>query len=477
MASNFSTHQGPGKTIGRNDPIDQYLADQNLYRKIMIKSGCSSLFRVVAELMYDTQNLHYEVRMDCVRFMMDKSRLFRRNIKTNFNDYLLKLEKPNTKGTMIELRALCLMYGRNAIVYEPMKLGTPVIFSDNYKDNFSVFFDKFGLFDAVYSMKSIEEAAVCQAITYKMLYQMCFELPDVSLAVEKMLNPDTFDNSTTLQLSRNGTVLRLFCRNGRNFDLSTPELTKCLLNDKHLCDFHNRDRRQESYILMKKEAIRFNLYAGDYDFCVGAHCQVELGKRPGHMKKCYIQKIDRKTRIFSIHLEGTGTELLVPSNTVHPLPPSEFHPWKLGYFQRMKLQCCNIILSGSNTSWKFETILSAALDQNNHRLAGNHVPQLQSQNFGLDPAVSQQGYVVYLTGPPPHFAPPAMSPYEHRYLLPSSPSPPLIIMHPITMYSFSCPFFLPCPQERNQYPSWSEARSPLVIEDITDTANLSAERT
>ncbi|XP_034667140.1 protein ovarian tumor locus [Drosophila subobscura] len=516
MASNFRTRRGPGKTVERTDPIDEYLAKQNLYRKIMIKGGRSSLFRMVAEQMYDTQNLHYEVRMDCVRFMMDKRRLFRRNIKTNFNDYLLKLEKPNTEGTMIELRALCLMYGRNAILYEPMKLGTPVIFSDNYKDNFSVFFDKYGHFDAVYSMKSIEEAAVCQAITYKMLYQMCFKLPDVSIAVEKMLNPDTFNKSTTLKLSRNGTVLRLFGRNGRNFDLSSPELTKCLLNEKHLCDFHNRERWQEyvnkfdrmplsctlknmdeciapftysvakslsadvyrnvelsSYIMMKNEAIQFKLYAGDYDFCVGAHCQVELDKRPGHMKKCYIKKIDWKSHKFSIRLEGTGTELWVPSNTVHPLQPSEFHAWKLGYFQRMELQRFNIILSDTNTR-KFETILSASLEQNNHRLAGNHVPQLQSQNFGLDPPVPQQGYIVYLTGPPPHFEPPAMSP-EHRYLLPSPPSPPLIIMQPVTIYSYYCP--TGCPREMNQYPSWSEARPPLVIEEITDTANLSAGRT
>ncbi|XP_002132950.2 protein ovarian tumor locus [Drosophila pseudoobscura] len=356
------TLKGPGNTLARRDPVDQYLANQHLYRKLMVRSD-SSLFQVVAEQMYDTQNLHYEVRMDCVRFIMDKRRLFRRNITGNFNDYLSKLEKPNTRGTMIELRALCLMYGRNAIVHEPMRLGTPVTFSDKYKKNFSVFIDQYGNFDAVYTMGHIEEAAICQSITFKMLYQMCFKLPDVSLAAEKMLNPDTFYEGTTLEYSQNGTVVRILCRNGRSFDVDSPELTSCLLKDKQLCDFHNRVRWREyvqrfgrvplsctlkcvddnivpfsysvaksldpniyrnvelsSFLVMKKEAKKFQLCIRD-DFNAGAHCLVQRHKWLGHMKKGFILKIDWKTSTFTVYLEETGTVLQVPPNAVHPLRP------------------------------------------------------------------------------------------------------------------------------------------------------------
>ncbi|XP_022224114.2 protein ovarian tumor locus [Drosophila obscura] len=511
MSWNHLKLTGPGKTLGRGDPIDQYLADHNLYRQLIIKGGCS-LFRVIAEQMYDTQNLHQEVREDCVRFMMDKRRLFRRNIKGNFNDYLLKLEKPKTRGTMIELRALCLMYGRNAIVHEPMKLGTPVTFSDNYKENFSVFIDRYGHFDAVYPMEHIEEAAICQSITFTMLYQMCFRLPDVSLAAEKMLNPGTFREGTSLELSRNGTVVRLFCRNGRSFDLDSPELTNCLMNDKELCDFHNRERWQEylmrfgrgplsctlrymdeniapfsysvakslspdsyrnveltSYLVMKKEAVRFQLYIGDYDFKVGAHCLVELDQRPGHMKKCYIQKIDWSTHTFSVYVEEMCKELLVPAKSVHPLPPGQFRPWQLSFLQRMKLPRFNIICDNNGNNRKLDTILNPARGQNQVMTSGNRMPQLffQSPDLYLDPTMVQQGHIFFLISSPPYFKPPAVDP-NRRVLLPSPPQPPFMVVQPITIYSYVSPHG--GPSEMCDFPSWSETdRSALTIEEITDT--------
>lgn len=57
------------------DPFDQFLESRNMYRKHTARDA-SCLFRVIAEQMYDTQMLHYEVRLECVRFMTRKRRIF-----------------------------------------------------------------------------------------------------------------------------------------------------------------------------------------------------------------------------------------------------------------------------------------------------------------------------------------------------------------------------------------------------------------
>lgn len=57
------------------DPFDQFLESRSMYRKHTARDA-SCLFRVIAEQMYDTQMLHYEVRLECVRFMTRKRRIF-----------------------------------------------------------------------------------------------------------------------------------------------------------------------------------------------------------------------------------------------------------------------------------------------------------------------------------------------------------------------------------------------------------------
>lgn len=66
------------------DPYDQYLESRGLYRKHTARDA-SSLFRVIAEQLYDTQSLHYEIRLECVRFMTQKRRIFE---KVRWIDYL-----------------------------------------------------------------------------------------------------------------------------------------------------------------------------------------------------------------------------------------------------------------------------------------------------------------------------------------------------------------------------------------------------
>ncbi|XP_016962741.1 protein ovarian tumor locus isoform X3 [Drosophila biarmipes] len=226
------------------DPYDQYLESRGLYRKHTARDA-SSLFRVIAEQMYDTQMLHYEIRLECVRFMTLKRRIFEKDIPGDFDSYMQDMSKPKTYGTMTELRAMSCLYRRNVILYEPYNMGTSVIFNRRYPNNFRVFFNNENHFDSVYKVKYIETAAICQSIAFKLLYQKLFKLPDVSFAVEIMLHPHSFNwERFDVEFDDKGYMVRIQCADGRTFALDLPENTNCILENFMLCNFHSTSGNQ-----------------------------------------------------------------------------------------------------------------------------------------------------------------------------------------------------------------------------------------
>ncbi|KAH8389540.1 hypothetical protein KR200_004626, partial [Drosophila serrata] len=347
------------------DPIDQFLEEHFLYRKHTV-TDATSLFRVVSEQLYDTQMLHYEIRMECVRFMFRKRRLFERHVRGNFDEYLFRMERSHTRGTMLELRAMCLLYGRNVVMYEGFQLGETLTIGDNsyHRDVLRIFNDRNGHFDTVFTMPQITMAAICQAIAFKLLYRQLFRLPDVSLAVEAMLYPNTFDSGIQFEMDAGKNVIGILCPNGKTFKLDRPENTRCLLTDYKTCAYHNRGskaplpvscvrqfladgnspftysvsksldpytyRNVELHCLnaARRVARNLNIYMGDYNFKVGAKCQVALDpKQPQKMSICYIQRIkwDRtSTIVFS---QEKADFLTIPYAALHPVPLSEFKPW------------------------------------------------------------------------------------------------------------------------------------------------------
>ncbi|KAH8235500.1 hypothetical protein KR032_001680 [Drosophila birchii] len=391
------------------DPYDQYLESRFLYRKHTARDA-SSLFRAIAEQMYDTQMLHYEVRLECVRFMTQKRRIFEKDILGDFDSYIIDMSKPKTYGTMTELRAMCCLYRRNVILFEPYNTGTSVIFNRRYSDNFRVFYNNENHFDSVYKVEYIEKAAICQSIAFKLLYKMLFKLPDVNFAVESMLHPHTFQwNTSDEEFDNKGYMIRLQATDGRKFQLDLPEHTNCILENYKLCNFHSiagnksnsNDRRliggrqdsksqpdhdssvnngnRSSDIMhmcpnrlvscvrqllddgitpfpykvaksldpfmyrniefdcwndIRKEAKRYNAYANDYNFKVGAKCRVEM-EPEFELSTCHIQIIFRDKTHCVVYVEKIGKKLLVPYESLHPLPPDEFRPWTLPYrYQR-----------------------------------------------------------------------------------------------------------------------------------------------
>ncbi|KMZ08791.1 protein ovarian tumor locus isoform X1 [Drosophila simulans] len=384
------------------DPYDQYLESRGLYRKHTARDA-SSLFRVIAEQMYDTQMLHYEIRLECVRFMTLKRRIFEKEIPGDFDSYMQDMSKPKTYGTMTELRAMSCLYRRNVILYEPFNMGTSVIFNRRYAENFRVFFNNENHFDSVYDVEYIERAAICQSIAFKLLYQKLFKLPDVSFAVEIMLHPHTFNwDRFNVEFDDKGYMVRIHCTDGRVFKLDLPMDTNCILENYKLCNFHstngnqsiiarkggrleikNQEERKASgssgleltdmlpmcpnrlescvrqllddgispfpykvaksmdpnmyrniefdcWNDMRKEAKLYNVYINDYNFKVGAKCKVELPHET-EMYTCHVQNISKDKKYGLIFVETIGKKIVVPYESLHPMPPEEYRPWSLPY--------------------------------------------------------------------------------------------------------------------------------------------------
>ncbi|EDV33333.2 uncharacterized protein Dana_GF23928, isoform B [Drosophila ananassae] len=359
------------------DPMDKFLEQYLLFRKHTVKDG-TSLFRVVSEQLYDTQMLHYEIRKECVRFMFRKRRFFEPFVNGDFDKYLTRLERSRGRGSMLELRALCHLYRHNVFLYKPFELGRLYVFNKNYRSKFCIFLDGQDHFDTVFNMTEITTAAICQAIAYKLLYKMLFCLPDVNLAVETMLYPQTFEKGSEKELDNNGNVVRVLCSNGRSFKLDRPEYTGCLLTDYRMCPFHYRtwdkfnrlqgdhlscvrlvlkDKRvpfpytvakaMDPYIyrnvelhwlnIARQEARSLNVYTGDYNFKVGAKCQVDLPTdEVGKMSICHIQAINYDKTLSVVFVENMGKMMTVPYETLHPLPPGQFQPWHRTQNQRRR---------------------------------------------------------------------------------------------------------------------------------------------
>lgn len=51
------------------DPSDKYLDFEGFYRKHTARDA-SSLFRVISEQMFDTQEYYEQIRKDCINFMI-----------------------------------------------------------------------------------------------------------------------------------------------------------------------------------------------------------------------------------------------------------------------------------------------------------------------------------------------------------------------------------------------------------------------
>lgn len=146
------------------DPYDRFLDDAGLFRKHTARDT-SSLYRVVSEFMYDTQDYHEQVRKDCVNFMIKHRHLYENGIDGDFNEYVKRMAKADKCGTLVELRAMGYMFKRNILVFEPYELGTWLVNQNQYADDeaWRVFYLGNGShFDLIFTKSYAVDAAFCQ---------------------------------------------------------------------------------------------------------------------------------------------------------------------------------------------------------------------------------------------------------------------------------------------------------------------------
>ncbi|XP_055709044.1 protein ovarian tumor locus-like isoform X2 [Phlebotomus papatasi] len=228
------------------DPHDQLLATLGYYRKHTGRDS-SSLFRVISEQLFDTQKHHWHVREECVAFMRRHRDFYSQFVEGDFDNHLMDLSKARTFGGILELQALAARYKRNVYLFEPCEDNTHVKeeyldYNPEFKKDFKIFFIADNHFDTVYHTDYMENLAFCQALAYEVLYRGVFKLPDVNYAVEIMLH-DPQGLTTKITEDPLGKMCGECSEMGdfRQFYCDKSDNTKCVLNNRNLCNFHNPD--------------------------------------------------------------------------------------------------------------------------------------------------------------------------------------------------------------------------------------------
>lgn len=142
------------------DPFDQYLDTHGFYRKHTARDS-TSLFRVISEQVYDTQDHHQQVRKDCVNFIIKHRDQYESMIQGDFDKYIREMAKTDTIGTLTELRAMGYLYKRNIRLFRPFDLGTWYVKDSEYKEPALQIFHT-SHFDSVYKKSYVVDAAFCQ---------------------------------------------------------------------------------------------------------------------------------------------------------------------------------------------------------------------------------------------------------------------------------------------------------------------------
>uniref|UniRef100_A0A182QIM3 OTU domain-containing protein n=1 Tax=Anopheles farauti TaxID=69004 RepID=A0A182QIM3_9DIPT len=219
------------------DLHDKYLESLGLFRK-HTSPDASCLFRAVSEQRYDVQLHHERIRRECVAYMRENRSLFEKEIKWDFDLYMEKMMQPDTYGTLLELKALAMRHKADVQLYKPNSDGIWVVQKYDHYRVWNLFVDRDNHFDSVYSLGYIQLAAICQAISYVVLYKKVMRLPDIEFAVERMLyDPE----GNKMMYSNEYGGLFAYMADGRRIQMQSAAGTCCVLKYPNLCHFHNLD--------------------------------------------------------------------------------------------------------------------------------------------------------------------------------------------------------------------------------------------
>ncbi|XP_010080120.1 PREDICTED: putative bifunctional UDP-N-acetylglucosamine transferase and deubiquitinase ALG13, partial [Pterocles gutturalis] len=131
--------------------------------------------------LFSSQIHHIAVRKVCVLFMRQHQHKFDSYVEGSFEKYLERIGDPKESAGQLEMSALSVMYKRDFILYRyPGK--PPAYATDNgFEDKILLCCSGNCHYDSVYTKQFQENAAVCQAVLYEILYKDVFGMDEEEL--------------------------------------------------------------------------------------------------------------------------------------------------------------------------------------------------------------------------------------------------------------------------------------------------------
>ncbi|XP_028824324.1 OTU domain-containing protein 4 isoform X3 [Denticeps clupeoides] len=153
--------------------MDEHLRVSGFYRKPTAKDG-SCLFRAVAEQVLLCQKKHADVRRSCVNYIRRHRHTYEAFIEGDFDDYIQKLQDPQSWVGQVEISALALLYKRDFIIFQEVGKDPVNITQHGFKEKVVLCFLNENHYDSVYSASYPNTAALCQSVLYELLYERVF---------------------------------------------------------------------------------------------------------------------------------------------------------------------------------------------------------------------------------------------------------------------------------------------------------------
>ncbi|XP_036448264.1 OTU domain-containing protein 4 isoform X2 [Colossoma macropomum] len=171
MATRAANMQSNNADKGLDEKLmDEYLKANGLYRRKIAKDG-SCLFRAVAEQVLRCQGLHTKVRAECVKYLRKNRELYESFIEGDFDEYLQRLQDPQSWVGQVEISALAVLYKHDFIIYQNPGEPPVNITENGYPDKVRLCFLNGNHYDSVYPVSFVKNAAMCQSILYELLYE------------------------------------------------------------------------------------------------------------------------------------------------------------------------------------------------------------------------------------------------------------------------------------------------------------------
>uniref|UniRef100_W5MR34 ubiquitinyl hydrolase 1 n=1 Tax=Lepisosteus oculatus TaxID=7918 RepID=W5MR34_LEPOC len=308
--------------------MDEYLKSLGLYRKKIAKDG-SCLFRAVAEQVLLCQSRHLEVRRTCGDYVKKNRVKYESFIEGSFEEYLQRLENPQSWVGEVEISALALIYKHDFMIFqEPGK--PPVhITENNFPDKIRLCFLNGNHYDSVYPKQFEKDAALCQSILYELLYERVFGADHNAIAAcLQDCGADSEGGAEECESSEESGLDDEEC--------NRPEVAADTANMNNFKSLRGRQVHKPSTVkgtsgkstmrsvacflwIVIKETQQNQDYriAAGMQFSVGDKCKVCL-EHDGEFYNAYIQEVCPNNGPVTVFVEELGEKHTVPLRNLKP---------------------------------------------------------------------------------------------------------------------------------------------------------------